>query len=151
MYIKPQPIGVQPPSSEDAMPIWRADSGDDLVLETRATLADGETKVTPDNSILVFVLSENRFSQVYFWTGRWHDGIEEVDPVNHPGMIRIQIPQDLANTLRRGTYNFSMNVSDKLGQDPYVTLVGTLLMEYEPSSPEHNIPYKHGGRASDPL
>ena len=142
-YIKPQPIGVTPPIAEDAMPLWRAESGDKLTLQSPIKLLDGTTPATPANSILTFVLAENRFDQIALWTGTWHNGIREVDPQNHPGLIEVFIPPEIGNRLRRGVYNFSMNVTDRLGQNPYVTLIGSLLVEYEPSSPEHNIPYKH--------
>jgi len=141
-YIKPQPMGVTPPVAEDGIPLWKAVSGDKLVLRSPITLLNG-TPVNPGNSVLTFVLTENRFDQLALWTGVWRDGIAEVDPVNHPGLVEVSIPQDLANRLRRGIYNFSLTVTGRLGQDPAVTLKGSLLMEYEPSSPEHNIPYKH--------
>ena len=142
MYIKPQPIGVTPPASEDAMPLWRATSGDKLVLRSKVYLLDG-TPVQVSNSILTFVLAGTRFDHEALWTGKWLEGISEVDPVNHPGLIEVFIPADVGNHLRRGVYNFSMTVTGLLKQNPLVTLKGSLLIEYEPSSPEHNIPYKH--------
>ena len=50
MYIKPIPVGVNPPLDEDRMAVWRATSGDDLFMTTRLTLLDGTTPVSPENS-----------------------------------------------------------------------------------------------------
>lgn len=141
-YIKPQPIGVTPPVAEDGIPLWKADSGDKLVVRSVVSLLDG-TPVNPGNSILTFVFAETRFDHCPIWTGTWLAGITEVDPINHPGLIEVFIPPDIGNRLRRGVYNFSMTVTGRLGQNPGVTFKGSLLIEYEPSSPEHNIPYKH--------
>lgn len=143
MYIKAQPVGVTPPATEDQMPIWRAESGDDLWLTTRMTLEDKTTPVTPENSKLKFVLADTRFSTTPIWTGIWHEGIEEVDRQNQPGLIKIKIPDAIGASLRRGVYNFSILVTNRFGTHGYVGCVGSLLMEYETASPQHDIPYKH--------
>ena len=141
MYIKPIPIGINQPIDEDRKPIWRVTSGDDLCLTTMVSLSSGE-KATLSNSNLHFVLAETRFHFVPIWEGTWRDGIEEVDPINHPGLVKIKIPDDIGDTLRRGVYSFSMTVSDRFGKNTQTVLIGNLLIEYEPSSPEHDIPYK---------
>jgi hypothetical protein len=143
MYIKPRPVGTTPPFDEDRMPLWRAINGDDLWMTTKATLMDGVTPATPTNSKLVFALSETRFNYTPIWTADWHAGIEEVDPENHPGLVKIKIPDEVGDTLRRGVYSFSMTVSNRFGKDTTTVLVGNLLIEYEPTSPEHDIPYKN--------
>ena len=142
MYIKPSPIGTTPAFDEDRMHIWRAVNGDELWLTTRVVMADG-TPVSPDNSKLAFVLAETRFYFTDIWTGEWRDGIEEVDHDNHPGLVKIKIPSEVGDTLRRGAYFFSMSVSNRFGKETYTPIIGSLLIEYEPSSPEHDIPYKN--------
>jgi hypothetical protein len=144
MYIKPLPIGTNPPVVEDRMPLWRVISGDDDTLTTRVYWsAEGVTPATPGNSVLRFVLAEDRFmKEPYFWEGVWHAGIEEVDSINHPGLVRIKIPGRVLDTLRRGAYTFALTVSTRHGTDTRTTMRGDLLMEYEPTSPQHSIPYK---------
>jgi hypothetical protein len=141
MYIKPRPVGTNPPLDSDRQPIWRATSGADLSFTTRVTLRTG-TPVTPQNSRLLFKLSENRFHFDAIWAGEWDDGIEEVDRQSHPGLIKVRIPEDIGDALRRGAYSFSLEVSDQFGKDSVVPVVGTLLIEYEPTSPQHDIPYR---------
>jgi len=98
--------------------------------------------VTSDNSRLTFNLAENRFSFVPIWAGTWLDGIEEVDRANHPGLVKVRIPDSIGDTLRRGAYSFSLEVSDEFGKESVVPVIGTLLVEYEPTSPQHDIPYR---------
>jgi len=141
MFIKPRPIGTNPPDDEDRQAIWRVTSGDMLQLTTRVTLVTGDP-VTPENSKLRFVLSQNRFTWEPFWEGEWMNGIEEVDRQNHPGLVTIRVPDSVGDTLRRGAYAFSMTVSNRYGKDTWTPLIGTMLVEYEPSSPQHDVPYR---------
>jgi len=141
MYIKPRPVGVNPPLEADRQPIWRATSGEDLSFTTRVWLKQGPP-VKSDNSRLTFKLSENRFHFEPIWTGEWNDGIEEVDRQNHPGLIKVRIPDSIGDQLRRGAYSFSLEVSDQFGKESVIPVVGTLLIEYEPTSPQHDIPYR---------
>jgi len=141
MYIKPQ-IGVNVPLAEDRLPLWRAVAGDALYITTFVTLRDGTTKATPENSKLAFKIANTRFSKTPLWAGSWRDGIEEINPA-HPGLITIKIPDSVSNSLRRGSYAFSLLVANRFGKDSYTAVKGTLLIEYEPTSPgEHDIPYK---------
>lgn len=133
--------GVNLPLDEDRIPLWKVSSGDELVLTTRLKMKDG-TPVTYDNCILTFVLAQNRFSKEALWTGTWRDGIELVDPVDHPGLVSIKIPRSVGDLLRRGIYNFSIAITDKLQDHELVTLSGSMQVEYETVSPQHSIPYK---------
>lgn len=142
MFLKaPEVTGVNLPLDEDRIPLWKVSSGDELVLTTALKLKDG-TPVSYDNSLLTFVLAQNRFSQCPFWTGTWRDGIELVDAQSHPGLVRIKIPSSVGDTLRRGIYNFSIAITDKLQDHELVTLSGSMQVEYETASPQHGIPYK---------
>jgi hypothetical protein len=142
MFLKaPEVTGVNLPVDEDRIPLWKVSSGDELILTTLLKLRDG-TPVDYDNSILTFVLSQNRFSHTPYWTGVWRDGIELVDAKDHPGLVRIHIPSSIGDYLRRGIYNFSIKITDKLGVHELVTLSGSMQVEYETASPEHNIPYR---------
>jgi len=141
MYIKPRPVGTNPPLETDRQPIWRATSGEDLSFTTRVHLKQG-APVDTQNSRLIFKLAENRFHFDAIWQGEWNDGIEEVDRQNHPGLIKVRVPDDIGDQLRRGAYSFSLEVSDQFGRETVVPVVGTLLVEYEPTSPQHDIPYR---------
>ena len=140
MYIRP--VGTNPPPAEDRMPVWQVISGDEWELITYAYLSDGTTPVDPDNSLLTFKLAESRFSATPFFTATWGDGIEEVEPTTNPGLIRITVRQEISNTLRRGGYIFSLLVKDDDGGNAFTQMLGNLLVEYEPTSPNHDIPYK---------
>lgn len=141
MFIKPLPIGTNPPVAEDRQAIWQVTSGDNWTLSTMAVLNNGQP-ASPNNSQLVFKLAEDRFSTEPFWTGRWSLGIEEVDRVDHPGLVRISIPKSVGDTLRRGVYSFSLTVADRFNKFIRTAMSGNLLLEYEPTSPQHDIPYR---------
>ena len=138
MYIAP--VGTTPPSDEDRKPIWRAVNGEQMLLTTRLTLSSGNTQVTPQNSRIRFVLSETRFTAP-IWEAEWLSGITEVDPVQHPGLVKIIIPDNISDSLQRGSYSFSIEVANRFNRDKYVPVAGTLLVEYEPTSPVRDIPY----------
>lgn len=140
MYIKP--IGVNLVLKEDRKPIVFLVSGDSAILQTRAFLPNGGP-ATPTNSIIKFVLSESRFNINNLWEGTWATGIQEVTS-GQPGLIKIQIPKTVTDTLRRGVYVFSLQITDTATNQTHTPVFGSLLVEYEPTSPEKNIPYKSG-------
>ena len=141
MYIPPAPGGLQPPSEEDRMPIWQVTNGDDLMLTTKLAMpGHPNTAATPLNSRVRFVLAEDRFDTRQIWVGEWNSGITPVD--GHPGLVKIRIDDGTAIRLRRGSYAFSMQITDVFGKQRTTILRGTMLMEYEPNSDNHNIPYK---------
>lgn len=142
-FADPSPIGVNPPDNSDRRAIHKLVGGDALVIHSKITLIDGETPVVPDNSILHFVLTNQRFSTCHEWEGFWFAGIEETG--EEPGRIVITIPDTVTCSLRRGSYLYSLRVSDTLGGNRYTALKGSILVEYEPTSPHHDIPYKPEG------
>lgn len=139
MYIEAKPIGVTPLSDEDRMPLWKVTSGDEWKLTTQLQLPDG-TPCTPQNSRVTFAISETRFSSCPYWRGAWLAGIM---PLNRAGLVEIKIPQDISNELRRGVYSFSVLVQDVFLRKGQTQLTGSIQVEYEPTSPNHNIPYRH--------
>lgn len=142
MFLKTQPIGVNVPRDSDRLPIWSVISGDDWMLTTKLSVPEHpEIPLTPASSRVVFVLAQDRFSKTPLWTGQWNDGIQPVASA-HPGLVSIRIPDTVAATLRRGSYAFSVSVADKFGRNRQTQLRGTLQVEYEPTSPQHNIPYR---------
>jgi hypothetical protein len=139
MYIAP--VGANPPSDEDRQPIVRYVSGNELMINTRIALQGG-SPATPGNSRVTVVLAETRFDETPIWTGTWNDGIVEVDENDHPGLVRITAPDAIAHELDRGSYQFAVHVSDRFGRSTWTPVRGTIIVEYEPGSPEHSIPYR---------
>jgi hypothetical protein len=138
------PVGVNEPLVTDRQPIWRVFGGDDIVLRARVQLSPTNEPVTPDNSILSFVLANQRFAptECAIWTGKWHNGISEVDHINHPGLVEIRVPREVSAALRRGGYLYGLTVTNKLGENRSTVLEGSILIEYAATSPTHDIPYK---------
>lgn len=142
-YAKPDPapIGVTPPKDDDRKPIHKLVGGDSLIIETVITLADGVTPVAPENSQLTFALADQKFSRDPIWLGYWYDGITPVGGATL-GRIQIKVPNDITARMRRGEFVYSLLVANKLGNERYTALSGVVLVEYEATSPTHNIPYK---------
>jgi hypothetical protein len=141
MYIPPIPGGINAPTDDGRMPVWSAISGDELVLRTRVLLAGSNLPATPDNSIVRFRLCEDRFDTRTIWEGRWRAGIEPISS-GQAGLVAIRIDPKIAQRLRRGTFAFSLVCTDRLLNHRTSTLNGTLQIEYEAGSDQHNIPYK---------
>lgn len=140
MYIPAEPGGFQPPTNEDRMPIWQVTNGDDLMLTTKLALpGHPATPATPLNSRVRFVLAEDRFDTRQIWVGAWNSGVTPVD--GHAGLVRIRIPDEVSSRLRRGSYSFAMQITDVFGKARSTVLRGTMLMEYEPNSDTHDVPY----------
>ena len=139
-YVDPNPVGVTPPSDHDRQPIQKLVGGDSLAFETIVQLDDG-TAATESNSKLTFVLSNQRFAKDPIWTGDWYVGIVPVGGAT-PGRVRIQVPDSITAALLRGSYIYSLLLTDRLNNNRRTIMTGTLLVEYEPTSPQHEIPYK---------
>ena len=134
------PPGCNPPRPNDRMPVAQVISGDTWEIQARLFAADGGP-ASPDNSHVEFVLAENQFSPP-IWTGSWYTGIVPYE--NRAGFVRVVIPRDVTKTLRRGSYQFSLRVSDRLRQTYNTQLAGNFLVEYAPTSDQHSIPYRDG-------
>lgn len=140
MIIKFDPQGVPIPKPEQRMPIWQAYNGDTMIFEGRFTLKNG-APINYDNCILSFVLRDQRFALETLWVGSWRAGIEIISP-EHPGLIRVKIPDSISAALRRGSYIFSLLVVDKESGTRETKMEGMLQIEYAPTSPGHDIPYR---------
>ena len=140
MYVKPtvspEPQGVNPPSDYDRKRITQVYNGDAIIIETTARLPDG-TIATPANSVLDFAIADERFVMP-IWHGAWRAGIE----AKNNAVVAIHIPDDVAATLRRGSYLYSLTIADSLDANQKTVLEGTLLVEVVPTSPNQSIPYK---------
>lgn len=142
MFLKNKisPPGCNPLNDEDRMPVVKVVSGDTWTVDADIYAADGGP-ASPRNSNVEFVLSENQFSPP-IWTGVWVNGV--VPDENIPGLVHVNIPREVTKALRRGSYMFSMRVSDLMRYAFDTQLVGNFLVEYMPTSDQHSIPYRDG-------
>ena len=136
-FVKAVPGGVNAPLEMDRMPVTQVVNGDTLILRTRVTI--NGVGITPENSKVTFKLTDQKFDQTPVWTGTWESGITAVDST---GLIQIKIPDSISASLRRGDFVYSLLVTDKLGNNRQTFMEGSLLVDYDPTSPLHSIPYK---------
>lgn len=134
------PPGVNRMDGKCRMPVLRVVSGDTWTVDAHAVTPCG-CNADPSNSVVEFVLSENQFSPP-LWTGTWMSGI--LPDENRKGLVHVEIPRELTKALRRGSYMFSMRVSDRLGHEFRTILSGNFLVEYMPTSDQRSIPYRDG-------
>lgn len=137
---KVTPPGCNPIRPCGRMPVLSVISGDTWEIRAAVFAADGGP-ASPVNSHVEFVLAENQFSPP-LWTGSWYSGVIPYE--NRSGFVRILVPRDVTKTLRRGSYQFSLRVSDRIRQNYSTQLVGNFLVEYAPTSDQHSIPYRDG-------
>lgn len=134
------PPGCNPLDPDDRIPVLKVISGDTWVVSAHATAADGGP-ASPKNSHVEFVIAENQFSPP-IWTGEWINGI--LPDKDRPGLVHVEIPRHVTKALRRGSYMFSMRVSDLMRHVYDTQLKGNFLVEYLPTSDQHSIPYRDG-------
>lgn len=154
MYVKPiGPIGASPVLDQDRMPVIRVVNGDSWKVDADLYNPADFKPATIENTKAEFLLVENRFACKPYWKGTWFDGIYPDDVV--PGLVHVIIPKEVSGELRRGSYQFSLKVTDVLKVDSTdstdsndiegvskTEVVGYFLVEYEPTSDTHNIPYR---------
>ena len=138
--INPGPPGCNKINDEDRMPVLKVISGDTWTVDADVIAADGGP-ASPNNSHVQFVLAENQFSPP-IWTGEWMSGI--VPDEHRKGLVHVKVPRDITKALRRGSYMFSLRVSDLTNFYFDTQLVGNFLVEYMPTSDQHSIPYRDG-------
>ena len=142
-YVKPvKPVGVSPALEEDRMPVVKVVNGDTWTIDADVWNPVTMEPGTPDNVKLSFVLTENRFIKDPFWTATWYNGI--LPDENIPGLVHIRVPAEVSSELRRGIYAFSLTSTDLLDTVIDTQMKGHFQVEYEPTSPIHNIPYRKG-------
>lgn len=137
---KVTPAGCNPIGEEGRMPVARVVSGDSWEIRAEIAAADG-SPATPSNSFVEFVVAENQFSPA-MWTGTWNSGVLPYE--NRPGFVVVTIPRDVTKTFRRGSYQFSLRVADRMRSHFMTQLNGHFLVEYMPTSDQHSIPYRDG-------
>ena len=138
-YVKIQPPGVVPILDEDRKPVIRVISGDTWTVSVNLYNPSDENPATPDNTLVRVVLSENQFEDP-IWAGSWYCGV--FPDKNRNGLCQIRIPRKVTQSLRRGSYAFSVRVTDLLTTTYATEAQGNFLVEYTPTSDQHSIPYK---------
>ena len=136
IYVKPNPYGANPYDRHDRLPIIQAISGDTVSFATSLTLPDG-TAATDSNSEVYIALAQTRFDDRPLWEGSWED-ITEDTPKHHV----VTLPDALTHNLRRGAYTLAIQVEDLETGEVHTPFTATLQIEYEATSPTHDIPYR---------
>lgn len=135
------PPGVNPPPSFDRLPVYQAVCGDDWPLDFSLFNPVTKQPATPANTLVTMVLTDNRFSDNAYWQGAWGSGMISDNRV--PGLVHVFIPKEVTSQLRRGVYTYSVRVTDTTTEATTTTQVGYIQVEYEATSPMHDIPYRH--------
>ena len=139
-HIKIQPPGVMPLDPCDRKHIFHVVSGDTWDFTVNLYLPfDPSTSATPDNSLVTCAVAETQFDKP-LWLGLWNSGVKPDD--KREGLCHIEIPRDVTKELRRGSYMFSVRVADLLLSKVQTQAEGSFLVEYKPTSENHDIPYK---------
>lgn len=134
------PPGVNPPPPFDRLPVYQAVCGDDWTLDFSLFNPVTKQPATPSNTLITMVLTDNRFSDNAYWQGAWGAGM--IPDNRLPGLVHVIIPKEVTSELRRGVYTYSVRVTDTTSAATTTTQVGYIQVEYEATSPMHNIPYR---------
>lgn len=140
MFIKPNPPGCNKPLECDRMHIVKVVSGDAWKVDAKLVNPSNGMPANYRNTIVKFVLSETKFNHFPIWVGEWSKGVFADEVI--PGLVHVVVPDKVSNSLRRGTYAFSLAVTDIDGRHRQTQLSGHFEVEYEPSSSVHDIPYR---------
>lgn len=105
-----------------------------------ADLADGKVRVH-------VAVAETRFTPV-IWAGSAEDRWIVLDRYRK-GLVHITVPRTVMNMLRRGSYCFSVVVDDGVVRETQLT--GSFQIEYEPTGPVNDIPYRHDQKPGTPI
>lgn len=134
-----KPTGVFVDTTIDRKPIVRVTGGDTWTLSANLVEPKSMEPAAPENSVVEFIVSETQFDKP-LWVGSWYCGVS-VDS-NRRDLHWIKIPDSVTKSLRRGSYMFSLRVSDPLRTTTLTEVVGSFLVEYAPTSDIHDVPYK---------
>lgn len=138
-----QPSGIMSPLGESGRkPIIKVTGGDSWTFTANLHVPfKKRIPASPENTYVTITLSETQFDDA-LWSGEWYSGIYPDD--NRPGLVAVVIPNSITKSLRRGSYTFSIRVSDLLKTQFVTEQEGSFLVEYKPTSEQHSIPYKDG-------
>jgi hypothetical protein len=138
---KIQPAGQMPLDPGDRKPIIHVIGGDTWHVSFNLRNPLNRETANPDNTLVEVKLAETQFD-VPLWSGEWFSGI--YPDADRPGLCHMLVPMNITKSLRRGSYMFSVRVSDMLKTVFETEAEGSFLVEYKPTSDQHSIPYKDG-------
>jgi hypothetical protein len=138
---KIQPAGQMPLDPGDRKPIFRVIGGDTWHVSFNLHNPLDREAASPGNTLVEVKLAETQFDAP-LWSGEWFKGI--YPDADRPGLCHMLVPMNITKSLRRGSYMFSVRVSDMLKTVFETEAEGSFLVEYKPTSDQHSIPYKDG-------
>lgn len=141
-HLKIQPPGQVPLNPQDRKPIINVIGGDSWHVSFNLyNPAKPWEPALPDNTTVETKLAETQFDDA-IWSGGWFEGV--FPDKRRRGLCHINIPRSVTENLRRGSYMFSVRVSDILKTKVVTEAEGSFLVEYKVTSDQHSIPYKDG-------
>lgn len=131
------PMGISPKRGENIKNVRYVYQGDTLFLYSCPPLINGEP-ATPENSRIAFRLVDDRFCTTPLFEAEWNDNLTATE-----NGIEIKIPKTVTCNLRRGTFLYSLTISDLLGDNCLTYEEGSILVEYGANAPNPDIPYRN--------
>jgi len=108
----------------------------DLMMGRFSLSVDG-APVDPAKNRVTFTLADERL-KAPIWVGVPGDGVTVL-----AGEVIVEIPQAIADNLRRGGFLYSIAVSDPYGRRRRTVYEGRLLVEYAANATNPDIPYRN--------
>lgn len=147
---KDRPQGVNIPGGSRR--IIKCVSGDTLTFTTMVYVPSTREPVcvadiSEGKVQLHIAVAETRFSPI-IWVGSASDGWIVLDKYRR-GLVHITVPRTVMNTLRRGSYCFSVVSDDGVVRETQPT--GNFQIEYEPTGPTNDIPYRGDQTRGTPI
>lgn len=142
-------FNMQPKIGKNRLPIYHVAQGDTISIQLSLHTPTGKV-ATRDNSVAVIYLVDRRFSVEPIWEGSWQKGLTTL---NKEGLVSIDIPLEISERLRRGSFMLSVNLSAIDESWKYTPFTGYIYVEYAATSPEKDVPYhtKRAIRTPKPL
>lgn len=141
-HLKIQPPGQVQLNPQDRTHIIKVIGGDSWHVSVNLyNPANPIEPAIPENTYVEIKLAETQFDKA-IWTGEWFNGI--IPDPRRIGLCHINVPRDITERLRRGSYMFSVRVSDILKTNVVTEAEGSFIVEYKVTSDQHSIPYKDG-------
>lgn len=146
-HINVQPAGQVPLNNANRRPIIKVIGGDTWRVSLNLyNPAMPGVAATPDNTFVTVKLAETQFDAP-LWSGEWYNGV--MPDSSRKDLCYLVVPKSITQSLRRGSYMFSVRVSDILKTQTVTEAEGSFLVEYKVTSEQHSIPYKDGTGAGE--
>jgi hypothetical protein len=133
--------------------------GDALTLSLDIGDSPEGGPATPENSRAEFAIKLDRYAEhrhragvpATLWRAGWDSGVA---PGANPGRVSVTIPERITREWPRGSYEYALAVSDRLGMRKATRAQGAVLVDATAAShnplPEYRQPHhKHPGGRCD--